>query len=146
MIKKVVRLGTMQNVGSVFCSITYDEKGRLSISGVEGPRKGGHCRGSCGQIEMGLGDGLGIQPAPGWTPEEISRFLGVWRQWHLNDMRAGCEHQRELGWAKYDEHPSEPCPTCGYKYGNAWLYEEVPASIVAYLTELPETDRTPAWV
>ena len=137
----------------------------------------------------------------------LSRFIETWDRWHLNDMRAGCEHQRSLdttrkvevvtykltsealrfreqtlkeaaraalagegfhptpqaralaaiddwfkdihqapdadsplsgcyevakreqkavGWVTQEEHPdgmlSRPCPTCGYKYGSAWLH------------------------
>jgi len=40
----------------------------------------------------------------------------VWERWHLNDMRAGCEHQgpgSQLG---------ETCPS-GYGYGTAWLVD-----------------------
>lgn len=61
---------------------------------------------------------------------QAEQMLAIWRRWHLNDMRAGCEHQRALGWNSYDEHPSEPCPTCGYKYGTAWLYEPIPEEII----------------
>lgn len=61
---------------------------------------------------------------------------GTWR--HLNDMRAGCEHQRAMGWKSYDEHPSEPCPVCGYKYGTAWLVEPLPAEVYSFVESLPE--------
>jgi hypothetical protein len=62
----------------------------------------------------------------------LARRIGeVWERWHLNDMRAGCEHQRALGWSRYEDHPSEPCPVCGYEYGSAWLYEPLPDEIVA---------------
>lgn len=36
--------------GRVYCKIKYDGKS-LSISGVEGPKANGNCRGSCGQIQ-----------------------------------------------------------------------------------------------
>lgn len=52
-------------------------------------------------------------------------ILALWEKWHLNDTHAGCVHQDKLGWKSYDEHPSEPCPTCGYKYGTAWTYREI---------------------
>lgn len=97
-------------------------------------------------------------------------ILRIWRRWHLNDMRAGCEHQRAAGWedvrippselpdsrANQDEggilalwvyrheHPKgllcEPCPVCGYKYGTAWLLEEIPADVIAEIESWsPET-------
>jgi hypothetical protein len=62
----------------------------------------GNCSGSSGQIEMGLGDGSDITPAPGWTDESIRKFLEIWRAWHLNDMRAGCIHQR-TAWKPSEE-------------------------------------------
>jgi hypothetical protein len=43
------------------------------------------------------------------------------------------------GWVRPDEHPAgiltKPCPTCGYKYGSAWLYEPLPADVVAFLED-----------
>lgn len=98
------------------------------------------------------------------TSDERDELVMTWRRWHLNDMRAGCEHQREqgwdkqpidptkptdtygrhfegqqqdswnlLGWVRPDEHPdgllTKPCPVCGYKYGSAWLTEELPESV-----------------
>lgn len=98
-IDKTVRLGTVDSYKGqidVFCRIRF-EAGRLSISGVEGPLRNGNARGSCGQIEMSLGDGSGIAPAPGWSRKLTRKFLKTWRAWHLNDMRAGCEHQRAEG-------------------------------------------------
>lgn len=236
--KKVVRLGTV-GFDDVFCKIEITN-GNLSISGVEGPLKNGNCSGSCGQIMMHL-KAESVKPAPGWNTALIQRFLEVWERWHLNDMRAGCEHQRRdwnpsemltiyhfrlserveasirecetaavnciaagqtykptkedtrlanlarrithdsadlppeligdyvpnmpvypgdtynkakdekrAGWVKPSEHPKgilgKPCPVCGYKYGSAWLREELPAEVVEFLTSLPDTDKTPAWV
>ena len=54
----------------------------------------------------------------------------LWDCWHLNDMRAECEHQRALGWT-WATHPSEPCPECGYRLGSKWLYEPLPADFLA---------------
>jgi hypothetical protein len=43
--------------------------------------------------------------------------------------------EKMLGWLREDEHPdgilSKACPTCGYKYGSAWLVEPLPAEIEA---------------
>lgn len=90
---KVVNIGTGRD-GAIFCKIEFTE-GRLSISGVEGPKRNGDCRGACGQIVMHLKDEVqNITPAEGWTREAIAHFFDVWDRWHLNDCRAGCEHQR----------------------------------------------------
>ena len=84
--------------------------------------------------------------AEGWGAENWLEFLEIWKLYHLNDMQAGCVHQRALGWNNYDEHPSEPCPECGYKYGSAWLKMEVPKEALEFLASLPDTDKQPAWV
>lgn len=59
--------------------------------------------------------------------KQFESIMGLWERNHLNDMNAGCEHQRALKWDidGYDKHPSEPCPKCGYKYGSAWIYEPI---------------------
>lgn len=55
-----------------------------------------------------------------------------------------------LGHLRPDEHPegilTKPCPVCGYKYGTAWLKEEVPQDVIDWLFSLPDSPRTPAWV
>jgi hypothetical protein len=80
--------------------------------------------------------------------KKTQRMAQIWERWHLNDMRAGCEHQRAEDWGKErvsetgklscwvypNEHPKgvlmKPCPVCGYKFGSAWLIEELPSDIV----------------
>jgi len=186
--EKVIRIGTVPVGGSrasVFCKIKYKE-GKLSISGVVGPNSSGNCRGSCGQINMEFCRQGEIDPhkytardfhfAPGWDSNKYYSFFDIWDKWHLNDMRAGCSHQRaskwewerinpkelpdshanrdERGiiatWVTPKEHPkgllTKKCPVCGYRYGTAWLKEEVPVEALAFLRKLPDTDRTPAWV
>jgi hypothetical protein len=158
----------------IFCSIKVDADGKLC--GVEGPMKNGNARGDCGQIKPAI-----VELAPAWTQEMLAKFQEIWDRWHLNDMRAGCEHQRAeqwdkrpidpskplnsygkhyvgqkqdswnmLTWLNASEHPDglmcKPCLVCGYKYGTAWLKEEVPQEVINWLANLPETDMTPAWV
>ncbi len=79
--------------GQVFVRIDWDGE-RLSLVGVEGPKQNGDARGSSGQCV----DFDASTPNPPWTPERIERLRELWEQWHLNDMRAGCEHQRAAGW------------------------------------------------
>jgi hypothetical protein len=38
-----------------------------------------------------------------------------------------------------------PCPICGYKYGSAWLKEEVPAEVIDWLFALPDSDERCVW-
>ncbi len=98
-----------------------------------------------------------------YSKESIDKLLAIWDRWHLNDMRAGCEHQRatwnvakplqvtirgkketkSAGWVTESEHPegllSKPCAECGYRYGSQWLYEPLPDSIVDELAAWPES-------
>ena len=102
--KKVLRPGTAKD-GDVFVKVEYDltedgdaerRKPRLSLSGVVGPYRNGNAEGGCGQINPVAMDRL----APGWTPAMLDRLWGTWKRWHLNDMRASCEHQRAEGWGE----------------------------------------------
>jgi hypothetical protein len=166
MMKKVMRIGTMDTGGgrraSIYVEAKYED-GRLSVSGVIGPLSSGNALGGCGQIDMEFAHrnpedddkryGELVKPgditfAPGWSAERWYQLLDVWKEWHLNDMHAGCEHQRALGWERegYDKHPSEPCPECGYEYGTKWNKVDVPESVIAWIVALPDTDKTPAWV
>ena len=38
-----------------------------------------------------------------------------------------------------------PCPECGYRYGSAWLREEVPAAVLAELQSLPASPVPCPW-
>lgn len=156
-INKTVRLGTQKSLGSTFCSIEYDGK-RLLIKGVEGPLKNGNAKGGCGQIVMHLKPESFDSFAPGWDADLVRRFLEVWDKWHLNNMRAGnAEQMTELQNHKFPGYPvshyewatkilDKAGLNSGYKYGSAWLTEDVPKEIVNFLSSLPETDETPAWV
>lgn len=170
--EKIVNPGFAREGGrwAVFCKIEY-KAGRLSITGVVGPMKGGDCRGSCGQI---VGAEI-VEYMEGWTPALVQEFYAIWDAWHLNDMRAGCEHQRKMRWeearinpadlpkstanrdargilamwVRPNEHPAgilgKRCPECGYKYGTSWLPEEIPAGVIAFLRALPESKLVPSW-
>lgn len=45
-----------------------------------------------------------------------------------------------LGWVRPDERPDGlmgvPCPECGYKYGTAWLHEDVPEDVLEFLASV----------
>lgn len=180
-IQKVVRIGSYKDdyhaqSMPVFCKIEYTN-GKLSISGVVAPLSNGDARGSCGQMYDSIIENLdAFTFAQGWDKVKAFQFVEYWKAWHLNDLRAGCEHQRALGWDKIRINPSElpdsrsnrdengilaswvhpeehkkgvlgkACPVCGYKYGTSWLTEEVPTDVLKWLEALPNTDRTPAWI
>ena len=95
--------------GDVYCKVEFKDD-KLSISGVIAPLPNGNALGGCGQIDMEFehrnpadndkryADNLimadDIKFAKGWDKEKRFDFLEVWKNWHLNDMQAGCEHQR----------------------------------------------------
>lgn len=150
----------------------------------------------------------------------VQRIIEIWRRWHLNTMRAGCEHQRtnwdtdskvtpytwdlnfsdpdirgaykalrdaehilrtngvadldeevrrilalplsvttttdeappgyksanphvrveSINWVRQSDHPAgilaKSCEECGYKYGTAWITEELPPEIVTEIKSL----------
>lgn len=156
-LNKIIRIGKQQGLGSLFCRIEF-KNGKLSITGVEGPKRDGNAFGSCGQIIMS--DWNITEYAPGWNPELVSEFRNIWDRWHLNDMRAGTPAQGE--WLRQNpvvfKYPdsyyikaSEALsavglnPDNGYKYGSKLLKEEVPKTVIDFLESLPDTDITPAW-
>lgn len=57
------------------------------------------------------------------NPELYQCIMGLWERNHLNDMNAGCEHQREM--KRNNDNIESPCPVCGYRYGSAWLYRPI---------------------
>ena len=116
--------------------------GKLSLHGVEGPLPSGNCLGSCGQIDY--------QPdrytlSKGWTQEKVNQLMFIWELYHLNDLQAGCEHQRLAG-ITYKDNPSHICPICGYKIGSAWKRLEVPEDVLQILIDMPEATTSPTWI
>ena len=68
------------------------------------------------------------------------RLADLWERWHLNDLRAGCEHQEDVKRADPDWRERLPvgdsCPVCGYRYGSEWRYEPVPDEVLTEILEL----------
>ncbi len=166
---KVVRVGNAGH-GDIYCKVEW-KGGRLSITGVEGPMKNGDCLGGCGQIRdrvKSLAETFGTMEE-GWDANLAMQFVAVWDRWHLNDLTTGSPAQSEFLRrnplkVKYPEsHYEEACRVLaavglhpdasypgkgkdGYRYGEAWLREEVPDEVLEFLAGLPETTKTPAWV
>jgi hypothetical protein len=88
--RKIVSPGR-STAGRLFLFIEWDGR-KLSVSGVDGPTADGNARGSCGQCAEALGDLK--EYAAGWDADKAKRMREIWDHWHLNNMRAGCEHQR----------------------------------------------------
>lgn len=90
---RVLNPGTVligKQKAQVFVKISYQNR-CLSLTGVQGPLPSGNCRGSCGQIQLTIEPG---QLGEGWTRTKLDRLINIWEKYHLNDMQAGCEHQR----------------------------------------------------
>lgn len=62
--------------------------------------------------------------------EQNKRIEEVWKRWHLNDLHAGCEHQRKFEKEPYENHKDHVCSICNYKYGTEWKFEKIPDEII----------------
>jgi len=165
---KIMRIGKIKYDGkrytNVFIKVSFID-GRLSITGVIGPKANGNTLGGCGQIDMEfdhrdkndndnryteLIKTSDIEFADGWNSELWLDLLDIWKRWHLNDMNSACEHQKELGWT-YETHHNpttfvgEKCPVCGYKIGSAWLKEDIPYNVLEQITNMPDADISTSW-
>lgn len=107
---------------------------RLSLSGSE-------CRARTesgamwGQIVMHWSDSFidyMDKFSPRWSAATMRELRDIWNTYHLNDMQAGCEHQRAEGVKEI----GALCEICDYKYGHKWLHMEVPVAILDRLRVL----------
>lgn len=72
--------------------------------------------------------------------KELDTIRHLGERWHLNHLRAGCEHQRAEGWGKRPIDPSKPTNVYGRHHPNqrtdswnmlAWVYPaEVPGGLL----------------
>lgn len=58
------------------------------------------------------------------NPSLYKKILGLWKRNHLNDMNAGCRHQRAKNMT-YDKNKGHVCKVCNYKIGTAWKYKKI---------------------
>jgi hypothetical protein len=58
----------------------------------------------------------------------VQRVADLWDRWHLNGMRPNCSHMATTEYAR-----GLTCPATGYESGTAWLYESLPADVLAEL-------------
>jgi len=104
------RSGSAEVRGEVYIKIEYTE-GKLSLSGVEAPTRDGNALGSCGQISSKLSEYKEPRFNQGWMERDFYRLKEYWRVWHLNNLQAGCEHQRAARWEDKRIKPEE-LPDC----------------------------------
>lgn len=173
---KVVHVGSVHycegRTAPVYCEIRYENKydnaqqHRLSISGVVGPNNRGGAF-YCGQIVDELARIHWF--AKGWNSAMCAKFIRIWKRWHLNDTQSGTQEQVKCieQYKKAHKTATGVTPSLDYKercdllrdaglltvevdgkpftYGHS-LYEDVPEDVLQWLYNLPDTDRTPAWV
>jgi hypothetical protein len=91
----------------------------ISITGMEVRKRASRVTG-VGQIANSL---YGMLPANGWTNADIASLRSIWKNWHLNELRAGCAHMRPY---RGPIDRNQICPESGYHYGSKWLYAPIP--------------------
>lgn len=79
----------------------------------------------------------------GTLSEEIAEFYEAEKP--LRPGTCGHTETKALGWLKEEEHPdgllSRPCPVCGYRYGNSWVYFPIPEKDERVICKLLEEDE-----
>lgn len=68
--------------------------------------------------------------------KQLRRIITIWKKYHLNNMHAGCEHQRDYEKEPYGKHAKEVCHICNYEYGSGWQFESIPEETIAEIEEL----------
>lgn len=108
--------------------------------------------GECKQMDVFSSEiKVGALPYSMTTYEELSGNLAkYYKPESLLFGGVGGVERKMLGWLYPKEHPDgilgKPCPVCGYKYGSAWKEEAVPAEVIEWLFNLPDTKIQPAWI
>lgn len=131
--KKIVYPIQIQCLDGIFRNVKvsiFFKESRLSIVGTS-PIMSGQISGYLESL-----DPKDYQLLSGWTEEMYRKLLDIWKRWHLNDMRAGCSHQRAMGWNR-DDDIGKPCLICGYRFGYSRLFEPVPDNVIEWLFNLP---------
>lgn len=128
-----VFIGRTPDRARIFIDAEWDGT-RLSLTGT--------------MIEHGRRNTVSIGQITDDVRTVLPRLADLWDRWHLNDMRAGCEHQEHIFRLNPAARPTwkndykgstgitlspesgSTCYECGYKYGSAWNVEPVPESVL----------------
>lgn len=62
--------------------------------------------------------------------KRVQRVCEIWEKYHMNNLHAGCVHQREFEKEPYEKHKGCHCDICNYTYGHGWQFEEIPQDII----------------
>ncbi len=97
---------------------------------------------SCGQIRSELSKAFSENA-------DVQELCALWERWHLNGMRAGNAKQNEFLAMEFTAtNPYTYNKACkalknaglyeheGYKYGHAWLCEELPEEVIKRVREI----------
>lgn len=74
------------------------------------------------------------------NPSLYKKIMELWEKWHLNDMHAGCIHQRKFESEPYKKHENAFCKKCGYTYGHAWKYQAIDKKDLISIMSLLDLD------
>lgn len=119
-------------------------KGKLLTLSIVGDVNFGFRKGECGGQCIDT-----IREIWGHIPK-IAELCDLWERWHLNDLVAGTSKQmkiiRKLGecpvpsdwytWACLNLKANDLLVDRGYTFGHEWLYEPLPAKVVARIKTL----------
>ena len=90
-----------------------------------------------------------------WCKDQVENINDI-----VNYIKESCMHELQneysnidykiRGHINYSENElgllGRKCPICGYKYGHGWLKEEIPQDVIDFLTNLPKSNKVPAWI
>lgn len=74
------------------------------------------------------------KPAEGFTRANLRALAALAERWHRNDMRTACAHQKVV--TRGGRTTADMCRESGYRYGERWLLEPLPAGFMATLSGL----------
>jgi hypothetical protein len=93
------------------------------------------------------------------SPTDLRLYRLEWERYTWTPVSPGPDYKERseslgsrakvetLGWLRPAEHPegllTRACPTCGYKYGNAWQKQEIPAEILTEIEVFLATGELP---
>lgn len=106
------------------------------------------------RFEKELSRGQTVSPLPGESALLALPYTTTQAP-DADSFASGCYEVKErkterAGWVYPKDHERgllcKPCPECGYKYGSAWLKEEVPDAVLNELLAMPEADTQPEWI
>jgi hypothetical protein len=79
------------HIGAKLTETQFSVSGDLKRPGASDVDMGGQINGT---LREAL-DAHAIEFTGKWTAAKLREVLDLWDEWHLNDMTAGCQHQRE---------------------------------------------------